>query len=151
MRLRTQIKYCKTRNFSSIKFSLISSSKSFCSFNFHCAMAVLFYIISRVNILATTNFHCLGLSAKIGKINRGWNFVVLQYYIWIMANILFVTSTCLETRKLINVQLLILHCSNPHSNGVISSLLVIACHCCVLWQHKWFHYMRETVDGAFLV
>ena len=35
----------------------ISSSKHFCSFNFHSSMAVLFYIITKVNLGGAFNFH----------------------------------------------------------------------------------------------
>ena len=72
-------KYCKTRKFSRDKFSLISPSQIFRSFNSHYSMTVLFYIITKVNILEAFNFHRFASSAKIAKINCGWNCLVLHY------------------------------------------------------------------------
>ena len=73
--------YCKTRTFSGDKFSLINPSKHFRSFNFHHWMTVLFYIITKVNILKAFNFHGFASSLKIVKINCRWNFLVLHYEI----------------------------------------------------------------------
>ena len=66
------------RKFSQDNFSLISLSTSFCTFNFHCSTAVLFYIIIKVKILKAFNFYGFASSAKIAKINGRWNFLVLQ-------------------------------------------------------------------------
>ena len=71
--------YCKTRKFSWDKFSQISPSKSFRSFNFHYSLAVLFCIITKVKILEAFNFQRFASSPEIVKINRKWNFPVLLY------------------------------------------------------------------------
>ena len=63
-------KYCKTRKFSQDKFSLIDQSKSFHSFNLHCSMTVLFYIITKVKISEAFNFYGFASSTKIAKINH---------------------------------------------------------------------------------
>ena len=42
-------------------------------------MAVPFYIISQMKILAAFNFQGFASSAKIAKVNRRWNVLVLQY------------------------------------------------------------------------
>ena len=42
-------------------------------------MAVLLYIITKVQISDAFNFHGFASSAKIAKINRWRNFLVLQY------------------------------------------------------------------------
>ena len=73
------LKYCIMRKFSWIKFSLIRSSKIVRSCNFHYPMAVHFYIINKVNILETFNFHTFASSVEIAKIKHRWNFLVLQY------------------------------------------------------------------------
>ena len=49
----------------------------FCSFN-HYSMTVPVYIITKVKNLEAFNFHRFSSSAKIAKINRRWNFLVLQ-------------------------------------------------------------------------
>ena len=72
-------KYCNTRKFSWDKFSPISPSERFRSFNCHYSMAVLFYIITKAKILEAFNFHGFASSAKRVKINRRWNFLLLQY------------------------------------------------------------------------
>ena len=46
-------------------------------------MAVLFYIITKVKILEAFNFHGFASSAKIAKINRRWNVLVLQCIVYI--------------------------------------------------------------------
>ena len=57
-------KYCKRRKFNREKFSMISPSKRFCSFNFHCSMAMPFYIITKENNL-DLNFHGFASWAEI--------------------------------------------------------------------------------------
>ena len=75
----SSIKYCKLRIFSSDRFSLISPSKTFHSFNFHYSMAIPFYVITNINILEPFNFHRVSSSAEIVKTNHRWNCLVLQY------------------------------------------------------------------------
>ena len=71
---------CKARKFSLDKFSLISLSENVHSFNFHYSLAVLFYIITKVKFVEAFNSHGFVSSAEIAKINRRWNFLVLQYH-----------------------------------------------------------------------
>ena len=61
--------YCKMRKFSGDKFSPISPSKSFHSFNFHYSIGVLFYIIIKVTFLEAFHFHWFASSVEIVKSN----------------------------------------------------------------------------------
>ena len=65
-------------------------------------MAVLFYIITKVNILEAFNFQGFATSAEIAKFNQ-WNFLVLHYTInCVVENGVLKYETCLGSQGQFN-------------------------------------------------
>ena len=71
--------YCKMRKFTWDKVPWLTHPNNFAHFYFHYSMAVLFHIITIVNISEAFNFHGFASSKEIAKINCKWNVLVLQW------------------------------------------------------------------------
>ena len=71
----SNLSFVKQENLAEINIHWLAHPNVFAHLIF---TAVLFYIITKVNILAAFNFHGFASSAEIAKTNHRWHFLVLQ-------------------------------------------------------------------------